>query len=216
MRIFSLLKLPAQTKKEQKIFNTIFDLALINRKLYVFEWGSGYSTLYYAHYLKNKGIDFEWHAIDNNRDWHEIVVKLVEKENFQSNIRLYLEEFKPFWEKPGWGPVPPQCGEFAPSSDKEKIYIYYPLQLGKKFDVIIVDARFRKRCIQVAQKALQTDGIVVLHDAQKRHYHEGLESYPKQRFFDSGRWYPLQEEPNRIWIGSLINHPIFDKLKSYK
>jgi predicted O-methyltransferase YrrM len=216
MKIYGLVKLPVQTKKERKIFKAIYNLTPNNKKVSVFEWGSGFSTLYYAHYLKDNGIDFEWHAIDNNRDWHEKVVMLVKQANFQSNIKLYLEEFKPFWEKSGWGPVAPPCGKFAPSSENEKKYVDYPRLLGKKFDVIVVDARFRKRCIQVALKALQPDGIVILHDAQKKQYHEGLESYPTRRFIDSGKWYPLQEEPNRIWIGSLINHPIFDKLKSFK
>jgi hypothetical protein len=124
-------------------------------------------------------------------------------------------EFRPFWEKPGWGPVPPPCSQFAPCSDNEKNYVDYPRRLGKKFDVIIVDARFRRRCIQAAREALQTDGVVVLHDAHKKQYHDGLELYPYRRFIDSGTWYPLQDESNQMWVGSLGNCAVYERLKAF-
>jgi len=215
MRLYGLLKLPAQTKKERQIFKALFDLTSENGRLRIFEWGSGYSTLYYAQYLLCNGVDFEWHSIDNNRIWHEMVKEFVKKKDLQSRVDLYLMEFKPFWEKPGWGSVPPPSGQFAPSSENEKNYVDFPRRFGKKFDVIIVDARFRRRCIQVAQEMLQTEGVVVLHDAQKKQYHDGLESYPYRRFIDSGTWYPLQEKSNRMWIGSLIDHPVYEKLKTF-
>jgi hypothetical protein len=59
MRLFGLLKLPAQTNKERQIFKTLIDLTPEKRRLRIFEWGSGYSTLYFAQYLFRKGIDFE-------------------------------------------------------------------------------------------------------------------------------------------------------------
>lgn len=215
MRLYGLLKLPAQTKKERQIFKALFDLTPKNRKLRVFEWGSGYSTLYYAQYLLWKGVDFEWHTIDNNKVWHEKMKQFVNVKKLQSKIILYLMEFKPFWEKPGWNPVPPPCGLFAPSSENERNYVDYPRRLGDKFDVVIVDARFRKRCLQMAQEVLQPEGVVILHDAQKKQYHDGLEAYPYRKFIDSGTWYPLQEESNRMWIGSLVNHPIFEWLTAF-
>jgi hypothetical protein len=144
-----------------------------------------------------------------------MVKEFVKKDDLQSRMDLHLMEFKPFWEKPGWGSVPPPCGQFAPSLENEKNYVDYPRRLGNKFDVIIVDARFRRRCIQVAQEALQPGGVVVLHDAQKKQYHDGLESYPHQRFIDSGTWYPLQEKSNQMWVGSLENCTVFEKLKVF-
>jgi predicted O-methyltransferase YrrM len=215
LRLYGFLKLPAQTEKERQIFKAIFDKAGAGKGLRIFEWGSGYSTLYYARYLNGNGVDFEWHSIDNNRAWHERVKEFVKKENLQSKVYLHLMEFMPFWEKPGWGAVPPPCGQFAPSSDNEKDYVDYPRRLGKKFDVIIVDARFRRRCIQIARDVLQTDGVVVLHDAHKKQYHDGLESYTYKRFIESGTWYPLQEKPNRIWVGCVENSTIFKMLNVF-
>jgi predicted O-methyltransferase YrrM len=215
MRLYGLLKLPAQTEKERQIFKALFDLTQKNRKLSVFEWGSGYSTLYYTRYLLGKGVDFEWHSIDNNRTWHEMVKEFVKKKDLQSRVHLHLMEFKPFWEKPGWSQVPPPCNQFAPSSDNEKNYVDYPRRLGKKFDVIIVDARFRRRCIQAAREVLQPEGVVVLHDAHKKQYHDGLELYPYRRFIDSGTWYPMQDESNQMWVGSLENCSAYERLKTF-
>ncbi|MBP7507933.1 MAG: hypothetical protein KA807_08935 [Prolixibacteraceae bacterium] len=69
--------------------------------------------------------------------------------------------------------------------------------------------------MEVARQVLQPDGIVILHDAQKKHYHQGLEVFQHQKFFNTGTWYPLQKEPNQVWIGSNIDHEIFKKLKDY-
>jgi tRNA A58 N-methylase Trm61 len=215
MRLYGFLKLPAQTEKERQIFKALFDLTSENRKLRIFEWGSGYSTLYYARYLLGKGVDFEWHSIDNNTIWHEMVKEFVKNNDLQSRVNLYIMEFKPFWEKPGWGSVPPPCGRFAPSSENEKNYVDYPRRLGNKFDVIIVDARFRRRCIQMAKDVLQTDGVVVLHDAHKKQYHDGLELYPYRRFIDSGTWYPMQDESNQMWVGSAENSTVFERLNAF-
>jgi predicted O-methyltransferase YrrM len=214
MRLYSLLKLPAQTKKERQIFEALFDLSPKSRRLKVFEWGSGLSTLYYAQYLRRRGVDFEWHSIDNNRSWHKKVQQFVDEVKLQSHVVLHFVEFAPFWEKSGWGPVPPPCGRFAPSSENERQYVDYPRRLGDKFDVVIVDARFRRRCLQTAQEVLQPEGLVILHDAQKKQYHDGLEAYPYRRFIDSGTWYPLQKEPNRVWIGSPMHHSIFERLET--
>jgi hypothetical protein len=204
--LYGLLKLPGQTKKERLIFKALFDLMTKNRKFRVFEWGSGYSTLYYAAYLSRKGIDFEWHSMDNNRLWHEKIKKLVEKDNLSSNVKLYLMEFPPFWEKPGWGSLPPACGVYGPNSDNEKGYIDFPKGLDCKFDVVVVDARFRRHCLRTAKDVVSLNGVVIIHDAQKKHYHDGIDEFPYQGFIDTGEWYPLQDPLCSIWVGSLSDN----------
>ena len=49
-------------------------------------------------------------------------------------MRPYLTESKHFWEKPGWGSVPPPYGLFAPSLENERNYIDFPRRLGETFD----------------------------------------------------------------------------------
>ena len=216
IKVYGLRNLPVQTKKERNVFKAIFGQASSGKgRLKIFEWGSGFSTLYYAKYLTGGNIDFEWHAIDNHRGWYETIKSLLMRNNLSDKVHLYLQEFPPFWEKPGWGPLPPPCGVFAPCLDNEKKYINLPLQLGGKFDVVIVDARFRRHCIQVAREVLKPTGIVILHDAQKKHYQTGLDAFPYGRFIDSGNLYPLQEVPNSVWVGSMQQHPVFETLKGF-
>lgn len=214
LRTYGWLGLPAQTPQERQLFKTLFGLMAGNGRLRVFEWGCGLSTTYYASFLADRKFDFEWHALDNNRAWHERVTQIVTSRGLGGRVTLYLQEFPPFWEKPGWGAVPPPCGAFAPKTESEKAYVDLPLKLGGAFDVLIVDARFRRRCLAAAKEALKPDGIVVLHDAQKTHYQEGLDAYPFAAFIETGTWVLFQKVPNRVWIGSLTDHPVMGNLKT--
>lgn len=215
LSLHGFLNIPVQTGKERQIFKAIFNQTDREKVLKIFEWGSGFSTVYYGKYLSKLGVKFEWHSIDNNREWHEKVQILIKEKKLDSNIKLYLKEFLPFWEKPGWNMVPPPCAVYSPKSEEELGYINLPKQFDDKFNIIIVDARFRKHCIQTAKEVLLPEGIVVLHDAQKPHYHEGLDAFPHRKFIDSGVWYPLQEVSNQMWIGCLKNNPIYDGLKLF-
>lgn len=216
MHIRGILGLPAQTRKEMQIFKAIFD-NFANKNIRVFEWGSGFSSIYYSAYLQKKNSKFQWHSIDNNRIWHEKVKSELSERGLQKHVQLYLKEFLPFWEKPGWGwkDIPPPCGVFSPKSENEKAYINLPKESGKKFDIIIIDARFRRHCLQTAKEALAPGGIIIMHDAQKTHYHAGLDDFPYGKFFTTGEWYPFQEIQNKIWVGTIQKNAIFDILSSH-
>lgn len=209
-----ILGLPAQTKKDIQIFKRIFD-SCTNKRIKIFEWGSGFSTIYYANYLRDKKIEFEWHSIDNNKTWHEKVKSKVQKKSLRRYVQLYLKEFQPFWKKRGWGDIPPSCGVFSPKSENEMTYINFPKQFNDSFDIVIIDARFRRHCIQTAKEVLLPEGIVILHDAQKTHYHDSLGDFKYRIFLDTGAWYPFQKVPNKVWIGSMGNKEIFETLKAF-
>jgi len=212
--INGLRGLPAQSAKDIIIFKSIFN-HFPNKKITVFEWGSGFSTIYYAQYLKKKGLFLQWHTIDNNKVWHDKVVSMVKSKGLDVHVILYLKEFLPFWMKPGWGKIPPPCGEFVPKTHNELEYINFPKALGVKFDIVIVDARFRRHCLKVAKEVLAPEGVIVLHDAQKPHYHQGLEDFTLRSFYDTGSWYPFQKKPNKIWVGSMTNRNILNILKPF-
>ncbi len=213
MRWRCLLGRPAQTKREVQIFKIVFD-AFAHKKINVFEWGSGFSSIYFAEHLRKRKIDFQWHSIDNNKVWHEKIKAKIIQRGLHECVQLHLKEFLPFWEKAGWewNKIPPPCGIFSPKSENEKAYIDFPKELDKKFDIIIIDARFRRHCLQTAKEALAPGGVVVMHDAQKTHYHLGLDDFPYGKFLTTGAWYPFQEIPNKVWIGSMGNKTIFDAL----
>lgn len=206
MRFNQFFGLPAQTRKEICLFKKIFDFVIAaHESINIFEWGSGHSSIYYSKYFKKSKATFCWHSIDNNLGWHEKVKNMVRQEDLESVTELYIKEFPPFWKKPGWGEIPPLCGKFAPRLDEEIAYTQFPIELGIKFNVVIIDARFRKRCLQTARRVLAEDGIVIMHDAQKLHYHEGTEQYPYHAFLPTGSWYPFQKPRNKVWVGSFVN-----------
>lgn len=198
--------LPAMTRYERKVYEKLLLSLKKQAPLEILEYGSGYSTIYFAKFLQKNNIDFHIHAVDNSSAWYERVRMLVEKNGFKDKISLYLFEFPRFWDKPGWDwKVEPPVGQFAPKLKEEVDYINIPLSLKKKFDLVVVDARFRRRCLEVATQCLKPNGIVLLHDAEKEKYHCAIKHYRYSKFLDSGPYYPLEPVPHKMWLGSLDN-----------
>ena len=211
LKIHGLLGLPAMTFLETKIYKKalLSSAAFCKDQFNVFEYGSGYSTIYFAKFLKSKKINFCWHAMENNPIWYKKVNQMILANGLQDNINVFLCEFSPFWEKPGWNwEVDPPRGKFGPTLQNEIDYIHKPLKLNKSFDFIIVDARFRRRCLEVALQAIHEHGVVFLHDAEKKKYHQPLQNYPYARFLNSGKYYPFEKLNHKMWLGAKNNQII--------
>jgi len=178
--------LPAQSRGDLAIFKEIL-LGVDTQELRVFEWGSGASTVYYSEFLRDSGRKFYWYAADNSREWLDRCQQKVDKASLTGQVHLSCSEFQAFWEYPNYSyenPVPPK-----ESLDDPKVaeYVDAPKQAGGEFDVMIIDGRFRRRCLEVAAQVISPDGIVILHDAQKAHYHSSLDLYQQVEFLETGR-----------------------------
>jgi hypothetical protein len=202
------LGLPGMTDSEIEMFKKIFR-SYLGKRMRILEWGCGRSTIFYAKYLRSLGISFEWYGIENSRKWYESIKGKTERNMLFDSIHLFLFEFVPFWMKSGWSWKNPALKDFGELEKNEKDYISFPESLGVKFDVIIVDARFRRRCLIASQKLLAPKGIVVLHDAQKEKYHSSLSLFKYGGFYDSGYLYDNEysyngayHPRNQLWIGS--------------
>ena len=53
-------------------------------------------------------------------------------------------------------------------------YINFPATLDMAFDTILVDGRARNFCLKAGKKLLQSGGIIILHDAQRKEYQQTL------------------------------------------
>jgi len=203
------LVLPAQTSIDRKVFKKVFQ-QYAGKNLRVFEWGTGISTIYYSRYLVSIGTDFEWHSIDNSREWKEKVAQLVERYGLSKRVHLHLSEFPAFWELPGWSWEEREIPREVCSPEATE-YVEYPRQVAvsKGFDVVIVDGRFRRRCLLVASEVLSPGGLVLLHDAQKDHYQPSLGNYQFGRFFNSGNL-PGSKIKIKTWIGTLDDNRLPD------
>lgn len=218
MAINAFLGLPAQTGRERALYRKILDIMAGRGNLDIFEWGSGFSTVYYAQYLRKHGIVFTWDAIDNSNSWARKVMRMIMERGFGNCVRIHVREFPAFWEKSGWdwSVLPPPNGIFSPKSKEELDYIAMPRFLGRRFDIVFIDARFRRHCLKTAKEVLKPGGIIVMHDAQKPHYHEGMANLNFSRFYKGGTWVPFAAQPNKVWLGSLDNKVIFEQLASWE
>ncbi len=145
----------------------------------VLEWGTGGSTVYFTQVLREQGVSYSWTGIEYNRLWHKRINELL-----QSDPRVHLVLF-----------------DVGNAANKQRDltmdeYVAYPATLGKKFDVILVDGRKRRRCLLEAAKLLKSGGIVLLHDARRSYYHCAFRAYPDSRMLLwSGLWQGRLEDP---------------------
>ena len=214
MKLHGVFGLPAMTLIERKIYKRALLSLDVDECLNIFEYGTGFSTIYFAKFLKPKKIPFHIYSVDNNSKWYQKTKQLVKTRGLNDAITLYLSEIVPFWEKEGWDwDISPKCGQFSPKTEAEFEYINTPLVTEKKFDFVAVDGRFRRRCLEIIPECLSENGIVFLHDAQKVKYHEPLSLYKYSIFIDSGRYYPFDKGDWKIWMGSINNPTLYNELK---
>ncbi|MBA2849727.1 class I SAM-dependent methyltransferase [Thermosulfuriphilus ammonigenes] len=161
-------------------------LFLKKRHLNILEWGCGGSTIYFPQFLAQRGIDCRWVSVEHNKDWFEAVARVT---GALPQVEIHLVRFD------GRGK------ELKRTSMRE--YVEFPLRFGKKFDFILVDGRKRHACLETARKLLKEEGIVILHDAQRKRYHRAFRLYPYRRFLGY-----------RVWMGSLKNPSLGQKVKN--
>ena len=193
--------LPAQSTGDIEVFKEA--VATVGEgSLRVFEWGSGASTIYYSKFLKSLGREFEWHAIDNSKKWHQMVQKRVLHARLSGCVDVRCLEFPAFWELSGYSPDSPVPTHSYTCSGNVLKYVNSPRELGKRFEMVIVDGRYRRRCLLVAAEVLAPRRVVILHDAQRTHYHSSLASYPHVEFLETGVL-PGSREKSAIALCSL-------------
>lgn len=209
------LEFPALTPKEIKLYKRALTSVKKN-PIRIFEWGAGYSTIYFPKFLKSKGIKFDWYSVENSRYWYEKIIMLLKKKRLSNCVKLYLFEFAPFWEKPGWDwKSPPLCGQFSPKSENEIGYIQHPKTLNLKFDVLLIDGRFRRHCLEVAKEVLSDGGFILMHDAHKKHYHAPMKSFTFSKFIDGGKEWLGDDVFKQVWVGSMGNKEIVNMLEEF-
>lgn len=137
----------------------------------ILEWGCGGSTVFFPRFLSECGIDFTWTSIEHNREWFNRVTEALNGDN---RVMVHLVEY---------------------SGDQESLlgidmndYVDLPARLDRRYDLILVDGRKRRRCLFEASKLLKPGGVVFLHDAHRKYYHEGFSPYPDRHFLDYNLW----------------------------
>ena len=86
-------------------------------------------------------------AVEHDKQWFSKV-----KNNLPNNVQIYFEELK-------YG------GNYSKFSKN----------IGKKFDIVIVDGRDRVHCLISAVESIKEDGVIVLDDSERENYKNGIE-----------------------------------------
>ena len=111
----------------------------------VFEYGSGYSTLFWASRAK------EVVSVEHDRGWHEKISKLA-----PPNVSLVL------------APIDKSDGS-EPSPEMREQFRKYAEAIDGRFQVIVVDgyarSRVRYQCAQAALPHLDANGLVILDNS---------------------------------------------------
>jgi hypothetical protein len=177
----------------------------------VLEWGSGKSTRYFSSFLIEQATPFRWVSIEYDRAF------------YKSNLAAWISRSPGGYEHmitPGQPVVINQqsgsidlvvfdYGELRPYIEgnvKDRSvtmddYIGFPRSTERRFDVILVDGRKRRRCLIEAFDLLKENGVCLLHDAFRPYYHCALPAYPQER-----------RVGDMLWVGSRAEGPYLEHL----
>ncbi|MEP7323363.1 MAG: hypothetical protein ABI761_15670 [Saprospiraceae bacterium] len=170
----------------------------LNENMFVFEWGSGGSTIYFANRVK-KVISIE-HSIE----WYEKVSNTIGYEKIK-NCDYFLIE-----------PQKSSIAQFLPYGSytyvsktfKEHSNLLFKKYVRKideypdeKFDLIMIDGRSRAACINHAVKKVKKGGYLLLDNSERDIYlpvMKKLNRFTRHDFFGNG---PFSEEKwqTTIW-----------------
>ena len=145
----------------------------------VLEWGSGGST---RALLGECPFIERYVSIEHHKIWCEKVRSIV------TDPRLELYEVEP---DEGMGTDTPSREEeiaWAARAERDPAmmasYIGFPRTLEITFDLILVDGRARRLCLQEGFQLLRPGGVILLHDAQREDYHDALKALGPVRFLE--------------------------------
>lgn len=174
-KLGSKKKLPWMYQKEIDLLTEALENLQPKRCL---EWGSGFSTVYFPLLLSK---DASWLALEHNDEWY----KIIKESNKDSRVEVVhvAPDQEPYTD-------PKNDGAYTDF----KSYIEYP---EGKFDFIFIDGRARKDCVKKAFELINDNGLVVLHDANRTHYHEHVDLFEHRVLFDDHH-----DKYGGVWLGS--------------
>jgi len=60
--------------------------------------------------------------------------------------------------------------------------------ISRRFDLILIDGLYRDECLERAFDLLNPRGIILLHDAGRKAYHDFYDKYPHEIVFEGEGW----------------------------
>jgi hypothetical protein len=152
----------------------------LNKELRVFEYGSGGSTIFFAHRVK------EIISVEHDAAWYKMVAAYIKTHTYENIDYRLLEPVedtgfaKKKWDEPA--DFISIRGEY-----RGKSFEAYATQINScpdnYFDLVVVDGRVRASCIQQSISKVKKDGILLLDNADRGYY---LSPFPELN--ESSKW----------------------------
>jgi len=179
-------KIPFMKFKEIAIME---DLLHNKQPARVLEYGCGFSTLYFPKFLPKNG---QWVSVEHEEGWFGHMQRELKQAEVQEKVALhFVAPDLPSWELEG-------------DYNSFKTYVDFPHSLPA-FDIVLVDGMAREECIIRAEKLLKPDGLLIVHDANRRKYHPLVKAFPHYLIFEDFR-----KTAGGFGFGSMV--PQIDKL----
>jgi hypothetical protein len=161
--------------EEVKIYeNILLQQSDPSRPCDVLEWGAGGSTAHFSQVLETLGGLRTWLTIDHDPVW-------IDRARAAS---------------PAW--VEFLCVPTGGDRTRPQLWADYvapPALNGRVYDLILIDGRMRRRCLERAALLLRDSlSRVVLHDAWRPYYHPAFARFPRGRFLT-----------RQVWVGQLAD-----------
>lgn len=142
---------------------------------HVLEWGCGGSTLYFARMLHEQASrPYTWTAVEHDQTWAD---RIAERVSLYRDVGIVLFDMQ--------GADP----RTVKQSRTMEAYVNWPAEQPMKWDLIVVDGRWRRRCVMLSPTLLTPHGVCLLHDAEREYYHCAFSAFPYQRRIPGTKWW---------------------------
>lgn len=177
----------------------------LGRPIHVLEWGAGRSTLWYSALLDRQGLLASWLTIEHNRAFFmqqlapefelhpgrrfrlgEDALDLAPQLEREAGVALTAAVFN------GGDLRPYESGRLADRDVDLDDYVRLPSLLERRFDLVLVDGRKRRRCLLEAAQLLSEQGVTVLHDAWRTYYECAFPAYASGTHIGDELWVGAQ------------------------
>jgi predicted O-methyltransferase YrrM len=153
-KVLKRYELPWMKSKELDI---IIEVLSRQKPKVCFEWGSGFSTLYFP---KIFSFIEKWYSIEHNEDWYKTISQKI------NDPRVTLTYVQRNHTGSSANPENHNDGSY----EDFKNYVEFPASLAMKFDFMFIDGRARKDCLKKAFDLVADEGVVIVHDANRDYY----------------------------------------------
>ena len=185
----------------------VLQAARLGGLMRVLEWGAGRSSLWFSDVLRRHRVRCHWLSIEHHREFflEDVAPELAKRPDAGHVLAEDLGDPSAlaFEGGPGLCAIVFDAGELRPferGTEHDRIanlddYVALPGQTGLRFDLVVVDGRKRRRCLLEASRLLTPAGLVVLHDAWRRHYQCAFSAYRFGQRIGDELWVGAQHAP---------------------